>query len=125
MSSFLTKLAGARDEDPIDVVAKNLTAVLNAKQGYTGAVEVFGMGSYERYAADKTLVEAMMAEILDQVRRHEPRLREPRITLVGRDRGLWVRFALKGRIDEQTVTYTLLLHSVLRGVEIKRESVTK
>lgn len=120
--SFMSRLAGAPDEKLIDAVRRNLQAVLDAKQGYTGAVEVLGMGSYDTYAADKTLLEALVGEMLDQVRRHEPRLREPRLTLLGRDAALWVRFSLRGRLAEETVTFSVRFHSVFRNVLVTHDT---
>lgn len=119
--SFLSRIAGAPEEPMIDAVARNLEVVLNAKQGYAGAVEVLGMGKYDRFVADKDLLDALMAEIVEQVRRHEPRLREPRVSVRGRDGGLWVHFTLKGRLNGETATFAVLFHSVMRNVKVAIE----
>jgi predicted component of type VI protein secretion system len=129
--SFVSKLAGATkqpaserevaEEPAIDAIARNLEAVLNAKQGYSGMVEVFGLGRYDAHHADKALLGALSDEMIEQVRRYEPRLREPKLTLVGKDRGLWVRFSLSGRYGEETRRFAVLFHSVFRNVRVAHE----
>lgn len=119
--SFVSRLAGAAEEQAIEAIARNLEAVLNAKQGYAGTVEVFGLGRYDAYLADKSLLDVLSAEMIEQVRRYEPRLREPKLKLVGKDRGLWVRFSLSGRYDEQTRSFAVLFHSVFRNVRVLHE----
>jgi type VI secretion system protein len=120
--SFVSRLAGAPEEQSIDSIARNLEALLNAKKGYAGAVEVFGLGNYNAHLADKALTDALIAEMLDQVRQHEPRLREPKIVLRGRDQGLWVCFSITGRVDQQTVSFAVRLHSVFRNVRVDFEA---
>jgi predicted component of type VI protein secretion system len=116
--SFFGKLAGNPDEGPLESIARNLEAVLNAKRGHAGAVEVFGIGSYDGIHAAKPFVAALTQEMLEQVRRYEPRLTEPQLTLMGRDRALWVRFQLSGRCRGQPCSFAILFHSVLRGVRV-------
>lgn len=119
--SFVSRLAGVPEERTIEAVARNLEVVLNAKQGYAGEVEVFGLGSYDAHLGDKELLAALSAEMIGQVRRHEPRLREPKLSLIGRDRALWVRFSLSGRLDGQACSFAVLLHSVFRNVRVAHE----
>ena len=121
--SFLSRLAEAPEEPAIEAIARNLEAVLNAKQGYAGAVEVFGIGSYDGHFGDKGLVETLKAEMIEKVRRFEPRLREPKITLVGKDPALWVRVSLSGRVGGETRLFAVLFHSVLRNVRVVHEQV--
>ena len=119
--SFVSRLAGAPEEPVIDAIARNLEAVLNAKQGYAGAVDVFGIGGYEGRLGDKSILEMLSADMIATVRRHEPRLREPKLTLEGKDRSLWLRFSLRGRVDQETRTFAVLYHSILRNVRVALE----
>lgn len=120
--SFVSRLAGAPEERAIDAVARNLEAVLNAKQGYAGTVEVFGVGSYDGHRGDRELLDTLMAEMIEQVRRHEPRLREPKLSLRGRAEGLWVCFSLRGRMDEEPRSFAVLFHSIFRNVRVLHEA---
>src|SRR5262245_11405084 len=119
--SFMSRLAGASDEPLVDSVARNLESVLNAKQGYAGEVEVLGLGRYDVHLGDRGLLAALSAEMIEQVRRHEPRLREPRLTLLGRDKALWVRFSLSGRLEGQTRSFSVFFHSIFREVRVLHE----
>src|SRR5687767_6100483 len=73
-------------------IARNLQVVLNAKEGYAASVEVFGIGRYDGHYGKRELIDALTEEMLARVKYFEPRLREPAISLVGKDRMLWVRF---------------------------------
>jgi type VI secretion system protein len=116
--SFFGKLAGNPDEHTLESIARNLEAVLNAKRGHSGAVEVFGIGGYDGIHATKPFVSALTRDMLEQIRRHEPRLTEPQITLMGRDPALWVRFQLSGRCKGEPCSFAILFHSVFRGVRV-------
>src|SRR4051812_12701000 len=83
-----------------DGIARNLEAVLNAKQGYAAAVEVFGIGRYDGHYAHRQLIETLISEMLQKVKSFEPRLKEPAICLVGRYRTLWALFRLTGRCND-------------------------
>jgi type VI secretion system protein len=120
--TFVSRLAGTSEEPVAEAIARNLEAVLNARAGYAGAVEVFGLGRYDAWLADKDLVAALTSEMTEQVRRYEPRLQEPQVTLRGKDRGLWVVFSLRGRVDKQTRSYAVLFHSVFRNVRVLYEA---
>jgi predicted component of type VI protein secretion system len=116
--SFLGKLAGGREERMVDSIARNLTAVLNAKQGHAAAVEVFGLGRYDGQFAQSGQVSVLTAEMLEQVNRFEPRLKDPALALLGRDRALWVRFMLTGRCEGQPCAFSVLFHAVFRHVRV-------
>jgi predicted component of type VI protein secretion system len=117
--SFFGKLRG--DHEPrLESIARNLEMSLNAKRGYASAVEVYGLGRYDGHFATKPLLDELVVEMLEVVRAFEPRLLEPRLTLIGRDRGLWVRFTLTGLVGGAAVTYHVFLHSVLRNVSVRR-----
>jgi predicted component of type VI protein secretion system len=116
--SFFGKLAGRPDEDALESVARNLEAVLNAKQGHAASVEVFGLGGHDGTLAQKAFVSALVSGMLEQIKRFEPRLAEPSLTLVGRDRNLWVRFQLTGRCRGEPCAFAVLFHSVFRHVRV-------
>ena len=116
--SFFERLSGNWDDPTIEGVARNLQAVLNAKQGHAAAVESFGLGSYDRYFATSPLVAELIREMLEQIRRFEPRLREPSIVLAGVDQELWARFSLKGVCDGRPCAFTIHFHTMFRHVRV-------
>jgi len=101
-----------------DSIARNLEAVLNAKEGYAAAVEVFGIGNYDGHYGHRELIDALTAEMLQKVKAFELRVKEPSLALVGRYRGLWVLFRLTGRCDGQPCSFEVFLHSVFRNVRV-------
>ncbi len=115
---FLDKLNGSMEERTIESVAKNLEAVLNTKQGYGAVIEVYGLGGYDVYQATKPLIKALTAEMDQAIVRFEPRLEEPKVELIGRDRELWVRFVVKGRIDGVARRFLISFHSIFRNVRV-------
>lgn len=116
--SFLGKLSGSPEEPRAASIARNLEAVLNAKRGHAAAVEVFGLGRYESPVASYPLARELTAEMLEQIRRFEPRLKEPALVLTGRDQALWVRFDLTGTCDGRPCGFAVLFHSVFRHVRV-------
>jgi predicted component of type VI protein secretion system len=117
--SFRDKLAGGVQDSTVTSVARNLEAVLNAKKGYSAVVEVYGLGDHEVHFATKPLVDALVAEMTEAVRRFEPRLARPAVRLIGKDRSLWVELELVGEIAGKRVGFAVLLHSVLRNVRVE------
>jgi predicted component of type VI protein secretion system len=116
--SFFGKLSGTH-EPRLESIARNLEEALNAKRGYSSSVEVFGLGRYDGHFATKPLLDDLGAEMLEVVRSFEPRLLEPKLVLLGRDRGLWVRFSLTGLVGSVPANYHVLFHSILRNVHVR------
>ncbi len=99
-------------------VARNLEAILNAKRGYASAVEVFGLGRADGYFASRPLVAGVIKDMLEAIGTHEPRLTSPSLTLLGRDRDLWVNFELRGAVSGEPRVFIVRFHSVFRNVRI-------
>lgn len=99
-------------------IARNLEAVLNAKEGYSAAVEVFGIGRYDGHYGHRQLIETLTAEMLHKVKSFEPRLKEPALGLVGRYRMLWVLFRLTARCNHQPCSFEIFFHSIFRNVRV-------
>jgi hypothetical protein len=103
---------------PEDSIARNLEVVLNAKEGYSAAVEVFGIGRYDGHRGHRQLIDTLTAELLEKVKRFELRVKEPAISLVGRYRGLWLLFRLTGRSNEKPCSFEIFFHSIFRNVRV-------
>ena len=104
----------------MESITRNIDAVLNAKAGYSSVVNVFGLGRYDAYFANKELIETLIAEMLLSIRNFEPRLLSPRLMLVGRDRTVWAKFSLTGTVGDTPVTFDIRFHTIFRNVEVKR-----
>ena len=101
-----------------EAIAPNLEAVLNAKEGYAASVEVFGFGRYDGIYGHQRLIETLIGEMLEKVQTFEPRVKEPKISFVGRYRTLWVLFRLSGRCKDQPCSFEIFFHSVFRNVRV-------
>ena len=115
--AFFEKLSG-QFVPPLSSIARNLQAVLNAKEGYAASVEVFGIGRYDGHYAHRELIDVLSAEMLAKIKAFEPRLSELSLSLVGRDRALWVRFVLAARCEGLPCSFTILFHSIFRHVRV-------
>ncbi len=113
------KLSGSMEERTIASITRNLAVSLNAKKGYGGVVEIHGLGAYDQHLATKPLVKALVAEMLEVVRACEPRLRDPALKVLGKDREFWVRFELTGTVDGAPQRFSVRFHSMFRTVEVE------
>lgn len=102
-------------------VRQNLEAVLNTKEGYGYFVEGFGLGRYTERFGTRELMATLTDEMLQVVRRQEPRLVEPELELRGRDSGLWLHFVLTGTLHGAACTLRLLFHTVSGQVRVEEE----
>ncbi|MCK6588098.1 MAG: GPW/gp25 family protein [Polyangiaceae bacterium] len=116
---LIDKLAGSIEERTLESIARNVQAVLNSKRGYGGVVEVYGLGAYDAHLATKPLIAALITEMTDAVVGFEPRLKNPRIHLLGRDPRLWAVFELNGTVDGEPKRFLIRFHTVYRGVEVE------
>jgi predicted component of type VI protein secretion system len=140
--SFLSRLGGRRPEqEPADearfdrevlAVTRNLTAVLNSRKGTGSVVADFGLGDYEGlrapdgtwepHLATQDILSVLVPEIGAQVARYEPRIKDPRVAVLGRDEHLRAIFAVTGVISGRRVRFRLALHSVFRDVRVEVEA---
>jgi type VI secretion system lysozyme-like protein len=118
--SFLSKLARLPPEDELDAIVRNLGYVLNAKKGVASFLPSFGLGDYEPLAGTKAPLEVLRQEIDAAVRRYEPRLEEPSVTVVGRDPRLWMRFLLAGTVLGEPRKLYVDFHSTYHEVVVKK-----
>ncbi|MCY1032073.1 GPW/gp25 family protein [Corallococcus sp. BB11-1] len=122
---FLDKFA-ARSQRPnvrdsLEHVMRNIEAVLNTKKGYGFFMHDFGLGGYTEKLGTRELVEALTAEIQQEITQHEPRLVGPEVKLRGRDSGLWLHFDCKGAFDDVPCHLRLVFHTVTGQVRVHAE----
>ena len=113
----MSKLAGQPPEDTLAAIARNLQAVLNARRDYAAA-QVFGLGDHNVYEWPKPRLDAMMADMTEQVRRFEPRLHAPAVRYAGHEGTLWVRFEITGAVLGAPQTFKVLFHVILRTAKV-------
>jgi type VI secretion system lysozyme-like protein len=115
---FGAKLKGDR-ESCVESIARNLQAILNAKDGHSAATPSFGLGRYDGYLSSQLRLETLCAEMLEQVRSFEPRIANPTMEMVGRDANLWLHFRLTGLVAQGTSSFAVLFHCVYRNVHVR------
>lgn len=116
--SFLHRLAHLPAESPVERVARNLGVLLNTRKGCGSVIADLGLGDYEGYPNTTEAVSALADEIAALVRRHEPRLAQPRVALLGRLGPSRVCFALTGVVAGHTYTFHIVIHSEFRNVTV-------
>lgn len=116
--SFLHRLAHLPAESAVESVARNLGVVLNTRKGCGSVIADFGLGDYDGYPNTIEAVSALKDEIAALVRRHEPRLARPQVTLLGRLGPNRVCFALAGAVAGHTYTFHIVIHSEFRNVTV-------
>jgi predicted component of type VI protein secretion system len=136
LKSKLAKLSNPElpPEDPLAAIARNLDAVLNARRGYSGALEIFGLGDHDAFVAKQgntkasgdesppkpaaSTVAALAGDMLEQVLRFEPRLVGPTVRYVGRYESMWARFEITGSVQGTKQVFPVRFHVVLRNVQV-------
>ena len=118
--AFIDKLAGSMEERTRDSIGRNLEAIFNARKGYGAVVETYGVGSFDEHVTAKPLILALCAEMTEAIRRFEPRLRDPAVRVVKRERHPWWRLEVTGTVDGERCAYGLLFHSIFRDVKLDR-----
>jgi type VI secretion system protein len=121
--SFLDKFGGARGgtRDELELVLRNLEAVLNTWQGYGYFKQDFGLGEYTEKRGTRALVETLSAEIQRGIEQHEPRLKDVEVTLKGRDATLWLHFDVTATLDGRPLELRLFFDTVSSRVRILKK----
>ncbi|RKH08451.1 type VI secretion system baseplate subunit TssE [Corallococcus sp. CA053C] len=122
---FLDKFAARTQRpnvrDSLAHVMRNIEAVLNTKNGYGFFMRDFGLGGYTEKLGTRELVEALTAEIQQEIAQHEPRLVGPDVKLRGRDSQLWLHFDCKGTFDDVPCHLRIVFHTVTGQVRVHVE----
>lgn len=116
--SFIGRLIGEPSQPLVEVVALNLENVLNTRKGSGSVIREFGLGDYERAGTTHDAVLILVEEIAQQCRRYEPRLFEPKVSLLGRSGYDEVRFELQGVLGGRRQLFWLDLSTSNRTVKI-------
>jgi predicted component of type VI protein secretion system len=79
----------------------------------------FGLGDYEREVNTGRAVESLRAELLATVHRHEPRISEPRVRLLGGWHTNLVRFEIAGQVGGQACALDVDIDTTTRHVTVQ------
>lgn len=123
-TSFLDKFSGRRSHgtrDSLVQIIRNVQALLNIKEGYGYFMPGFGLGGYTEKTGKGSLVEALAQELEEEVRQHEPRLRDVEVTLRGRDSALWLHFNLKARFEDKPCRLRLKFDTTTGQVQVEND----
>ena len=107
-------------ESEIDAIVRNLDATLNTKAGYGAMNSVFGLADQHGYLSSRDAHEELVASMLEQIVRFEPRVALPVLRLVGRDGALWARFELSGKVSGRKTRIAIHFHTILRTLRVHR-----
>jgi type VI secretion system protein len=116
--AFLGRLAQLPRERVLDEIVRNLGFVLNTRKACGSVLPDFGLGDYEREVNTHHAVETLRGELLGAVRRHEPRVDEPSVRLLGRYGYNMVRFEILGRVDGQACGFGVDINTTTRHVAV-------
>ncbi len=123
-TSFLDKFSSQRahgTRDSLAQVLRNVQALLNTKEGYGYFVPGFGLGGYTETSGKGSPAEALAKELQQEIRQHEPRLRDAEVKLRGRDSALWLHFGLRARLDDKPCRLRLMFDTTTGQVRVENE----
>ena len=96
-------------EGPLQAIIDNLNNVLNTKKGFGSFVREMGIGDWNAYKARDKIVETIIEEIKENVKRFEPRVDMSEIEEVDSGSPFRVRFQVKCMFaDKQRPIYIVL-----------------
>jgi predicted component of type VI protein secretion system len=116
--AFLGRLAHLPRERVLVEIARNLGFVFNTRKACGSVLPDFGLGDYEREVNTHQAVEVLRAELLSAVRRHEPRMTEASVRLLGRYGYSMVRFEVAGRVDGQACALGVDIDTTTQRVDV-------
>lgn len=120
--SFLDRLGQGPREPLLDAVTRNLQAIFASKKAFASAVRDFGLGDYESENSTAQALTRLAGEIEAAVRRFEPRLGAPAVTLLGRISPSRVQFALEGELGGARQRFTIEVDTLYRSFTITPDS---
>jgi len=119
---FLGRLAQLPHERVVAKVVRNLGFVFNTRKGVGSVVPTFGLGDYldyNKHPNTQRAVETLRVELLDAVRRYEPRIEDPAVRLLGGYHHDMVRFEIMGRVDGKHCVLAVDIDSTTQKVEVR------
>lgn len=103
----------------LDEIVENLQATLNARRGFSSAQPDFGIESFFSRHGSRDMLLVLRDEILEQVKREEPRLREPELELLGTDNKAELHLELRALVDGKKRKLRIRFHTSLYEVSVE------
>ncbi|WP_438011806.1 type VI secretion system baseplate subunit TssE [Sorangium sp. So ce321] len=100
-------------------IKRNLRFLLNTRKTHGSVLADYGLGDYDDPARRKDAVDHLGDEIQATVARHEPRLGDPRVVAVARDRERRILFDLTGTVAGEERVIRVAFDTVFRGVTVE------
>lgn len=116
--SFIARLTQAPARPEPELIAGNLEHLLNTRKGCGSVIAELGLGDYEAAPNTRDAVLLLRAELEQLARSYEPRLSNPRVTLLGRHGYSRIRFELCGELHGASQRFWLEIDTTTRRVEI-------
>jgi type VI secretion system protein len=79
----------------LDDILDNLNRILNTKKGFGSYVEQFGVGDWSAWKARQAIIDSIIAEIKENVKLYEARVRIDEIEEVKADSPFRIRFHVR------------------------------
>src|SRR5690606_20221459 len=98
--SFIHRLARMPALPEREAIARNLEHLCNTRKGCGSVIAQLGLGDYEAAVSTRDAVALLCAELEQLALRYEPRLRGPKVALLGRLGYSKIRFELSGAVGE-------------------------
>jgi type VI secretion system protein len=108
-----------KKDEELEHVVKNLTAILNTKQGFGSVVGKLGIGDYLAAQGSRDSLRALTQEITEEITRYEPRLLHMELTFVGKTPDLHLVFIVTGTVAGKRCKLRLLFHTTFGNVVIE------
>lgn len=103
----------------LDEIVENLVVTLNARRGFSSARPDFGTESFFSRQGSRDMLLVLRDEILEQVKKEEPRLCEPEIELLGTDNKSELHLELRARVDGKNRKLRIRFNTMLYEISVE------
>lgn len=103
----------------VDEIVENLRTVFSARSGFSSARPDFGLASFFAKQGSRDMLLALRDEMLALVEKEEPRLKDPELTIEGRDNKLMLHLMLSGLVAGKPQRLRILFDTMLYAVQVE------
>lgn len=100
-------------------IIDNLNHILNTKKGFGSYLADFGIGDYNAYRSRDKIIETIIAEIKENIAKHEPRVRLEEIKEVESDTAFRIRFEMRCVFLDSAKPIYVVIDSLYNRVTIE------
>ncbi|MEM9492360.1 MAG: GPW/gp25 family protein [Myxococcota bacterium] len=117
--SALMRLTGFRSYSQVDSIVRNLNSVLNSYKDFGSCLPSFGLGAYEERWSGEEILNVLAGEIVDNVRKFEPRVERPEVNFLAVDEDRRASFALSGEVEGVSRTFYVAVELPKRATTVE------